>query len=145
MDYPAQGRLLGTKPVAVIDIGSNSIRLVVYEALDRAPTPLFQEKTMCGLGRYLNSTRRLNHETIPEALSSLARFRKLADICGVAERDIHPFATAAVRWAEDGPAFLARAEAACGVPIKVIGNDEEAELAATGVLAGFVRPRRSCW
>lgn len=140
MDYPAQGRLLGTKPVAVIDIGSNSIRLVVYEALDRAPTPLFQEKRMCGLGRYLNSTRRLNAETIQDALSSLARFRKLADICGVKERDIHPFATAAVRWAEDGPQFLARAEAACGVPVKVIGNAEEAELAATGVLAGFVNP-----
>ncbi len=140
MNHPAQGRLLGTKPVAVIDIGSNSIRLVVYEALARSPTPLFQEKAMCGLGRYLNSTRRLNGETIPEALSSLARFRKLADICGVRERDIHPFATAAVRWAEDGPEFLARAEKACGVSIRVIGNAEEAELAATGVLAGFVNP-----
>jgi len=95
---------------------------------------------MCGLGRYLNSTRRLNHETIPEALSSLARFRKLADICGVKERDIHPFATAAVRWAEDGHEFLARAEEACGVPIRVIGNAEEAELTATGVLAGCVNP-----
>ena len=127
-------------PVAVIDIGSNSIRLVVYEALDRAPTPLFQEKAMCGLGRYLSSTGRLNEKTIPEALSSLVRFRKLADICGVRERDIHPFATAAVRWAEDGPAFLARAEEACGVSIRVVGNAEEAELAATGVLAGFENP-----
>ncbi|MGB9164753.1 MAG: Ppx/GppA phosphatase family protein [Rhodomicrobium sp.] len=140
MDYPAQGRLLGTKPVAVVDIGSNSIRLVVYEALARAPTALFQEKATCGLGRYLNSTRRLNHETIPEALSSLARFRKLANICGVEERDIHPFATAAVRWAEDGNEFLVRAEEACGVPIRVIGNAEEAELAATGVLAGCANP-----
>ncbi len=140
MNDLAQGRLLGAKPTAVIDIGSNSIRLVVYEALDRAPTPLFQEKTMCGLGRYLNSTRKLNAETVPEALASLARFRKLADICGVKERDIHPFATAAVRWAEDGPAFLLRAEEACGVSIKVIGNAEEAELAATGVMAGFVDP-----
>jgi exopolyphosphatase/guanosine-5'-triphosphate,3'-diphosphate pyrophosphatase len=140
LDYPAQGRLLGTKPVAVVDIGSNSIRLVVYEALARAPTPLFQEKAMCGLGRYLNSTRRLNQETIPEALSSLARFRELADICGVKERDIHPFATAAVRWAEDGHEFLVRAEEACGVPIRVIGNAEEAELTATGVLAGCVNP-----
>jgi len=95
---------------------------------------------MCGLGRYLSSTGRLNEKTIPEALSSLVRFRKLADICGVRERDIHPFATAAVRWAEDGPAFLARAEEACGVPIRVIGNAEEAELAATGVLAGFENP-----
>ncbi|MFZ1108203.1 MAG: Ppx/GppA phosphatase family protein [Rhodomicrobium sp.] len=126
--------------MAAIDIGSNSIRLVVYEKLARSPTPLFQEKAMCGLGRYLNSTRRLNKATIPMALSSLSRFRKLADICGVRARDIHPFATAAVRWAEDGPEFLSRAEEACGVPIRVIGNAEEAELAATGVLAGFMNP-----
>lgn len=140
MDDLAQGRLQGTKPVAVIDIGSNSIRLVVYEGVARSPTPLFQEKAMCGLGRYLNSTRRLNEQTIPQALAALARFRKLADICGVRERDLHPFATAAVRWAEDGPGFLERAEEACGAPIKVIGNTEEAELAATGVMAGFMAP-----
>ncbi len=140
MDEITQGRLPGAKPVAVIDIGSNSIRLVVYEGLARAPTPLFQEKAMCGLGRYLNSTRRLNEETIPFALSALKRFRKLADICGVRQRDLHPFATAAVRWADDGPDFLARAEEACGASIKVIGNAEEAELAATGIVAGFMEP-----
>jgi exopolyphosphatase/guanosine-5'-triphosphate,3'-diphosphate pyrophosphatase len=140
VDDVTQGRLQGTKPVAVIDIGSNSIRLVVYEGLARSPTPLFQEKAMCGLGRYLSSTGRLNEETVPFALSILARFRKLADICGVRERDLHPFATAAVRWAQDGPVFLARAEEACGVPIRVLNNIEEAELAATGVLAGFMEP-----
>jgi exopolyphosphatase/guanosine-5'-triphosphate,3'-diphosphate pyrophosphatase len=140
VDDLTQGRLRGTKPVAVIDIGSNSVRLVVYESLARSPTPLFQEKAMCGLGRYLNSTGRLNQETIPFALASLARFRKLADICGVKARDLHPFATAAVRWAGDGPGFLALAEAACGAPIQVIDNAGEAELAATGVMAGFRDP-----
>jgi exopolyphosphatase/guanosine-5'-triphosphate,3'-diphosphate pyrophosphatase len=140
VDDLSQGRLQGSKPLAVIDIGSNSIRLVVYESLARSPTPLFQEKAMCGLGRYLSSTKRLNAETIPYALSSLARFRKLADNCGVRERDFHPFATAAVRWAEDGAEFLARAQEACGAPIRVIGNVDEAELAATGVVAGFVNP-----
>jgi exopolyphosphatase/guanosine-5'-triphosphate,3'-diphosphate pyrophosphatase len=140
VDPITQGRLPGTKPVAVIDIGSNSIRLVVYEGLARSPTPLFQEKAMCGLGRYLNSTKRLNEKAIPEALASLARFRKLADICGVKDRDIHSFATAAVRWAEDGPEFLKRAEEVCKGAIRVIGNAEEAELAATGVLAGFTDP-----
>ena len=93
-----------------LDIGSNSIRLVVYEGLLRAPAPLFQEKALCGLGRYLNSTGRLNEETIPDALASLARFAKLAQICGVRQRDLHPFATAAVRWAEErGRVRLARA------------------------------------
>jgi exopolyphosphatase / guanosine-5'-triphosphate,3'-diphosphate pyrophosphatase len=140
VDDVTQGRLQGTKPVAVIDIGSNSIRLVVYEGLTRTPTPLFQEKAMCGLGRYLSSTGRLNEETVPFALAHLARFRKLAGICGVRERDLYPFATAAVRWAEDGPVFIARAEEACGVPVRVIDNTEEAELAATGVMAGFLTP-----
>src|SRR6516162_3580352 len=115
-----QGRLRGAKAVAVIDIGSNSIRLVVYEGLARSPTPLFQEKAMCGLGRYLNSTGRLNQAAIPFALASLARFSKLASICGVKERDLHPFATAAVRWAEDGEQFLALAGKACGAAITVI-------------------------
>jgi exopolyphosphatase/guanosine-5'-triphosphate,3'-diphosphate pyrophosphatase len=140
VDNSTQGRLQDRKPVAVIDIGSNSIRLVVYEGLARSPTPLFQEKAMCGLGRFLNSTHRLNEDTIPYALAALARFAKLAAICGVKERDLHPFATAAVRWAEDGAEFLALAEEACGVAIEVIGNAEEAKLAATGVQAGFLRP-----
>ncbi len=95
---------------------------------------------MCGLGRYLNSTQRLNEETIPFALASLARFAKLATICGVKERDLHPFATAAVRWADDGEEFLALAQEACGVPIRVLGNAEEAQLAATGIKAGFLHP-----
>jgi exopolyphosphatase/guanosine-5'-triphosphate,3'-diphosphate pyrophosphatase len=140
VDDLTQGRLRGVKPVAVIDIGSNSIRLVVYESLSRSPTPLFQEKAMCGLGRYLNSTGRLNRETIPQALAAIARYRKLADNCGVRTRDLHPFATAAVRWADDGAEFLALAEAACGTQIQVIDNRGEAELAATGILAGFTQP-----
>ncbi len=140
MDETTQGRLRGARPVAVIDIGSNSIRLVVYEGLARSPTPLFQEKAMCGLGRFLNSTGRLNEDAIPYALASLARFSKLANICGVRERDLHPFATAAVRWAEDGEEFLEKAGKACGVPIAVVSNVEEAELAATGVQAGFMEP-----
>jgi exopolyphosphatase / guanosine-5'-triphosphate,3'-diphosphate pyrophosphatase len=140
VDRSTQGRLQDRKPVAVIDIGSNSIRLVVYEGLSRSPTPLFQEKAMCGLGRYLNSTHQLNQETIPFALASLSRFAKLAAICGVKERDIHPFATAAVRWAEDGEEFLQKAEKACGVPIRAVSNAEEAQLAATGIKAGFLLP-----
>src|SRR5215470_5694948 len=95
---------------------------------------------MCGLGRYLNSTGRLNQAAIPFALASLTRFSKLASVCGVKERDLHPFATAAVRWAEDGEEFLALAGKACGTAITVIGNVEEAELAATGVQAGFMEP-----
>ncbi len=60
--------------------------------------------------------------------------------CGVRERDFHPFATAAVRWAEDGEEFIERAEKACGVSIEVIDNAEEAALAAIGIEAGFLNP-----
>jgi exopolyphosphatase/guanosine-5'-triphosphate,3'-diphosphate pyrophosphatase len=114
--------------------------MVVYEGLTRAPTPLYQEKAMCALGKYLNSTRRLNEVGVSLALAALSRYMKIAEICGVARRDIHPFATAAVRWADDGASFLAQAEAACGCKILVIDSVEEAELAGAGVLAGFLAP-----
>ncbi len=145
MDYSTQGRLQDRKPVAVIDIGSNSIRLVVYEGLSRSPTPLFQEKAMCGLGRFLSSTRRLNEETIPFALASLSRFTKLAAICGVKERDLHPFATAAVRWAEDGEEFLAT----CGESLR--RADQGRRQRRGGAARGHRRrgrlfaPFRRCW
>ena len=65
------------EPVAIIDIGSNSVRLVAYDGLNRAPTPLYNEKVLCGLGRNVFSTGRLNEEAVRRALSALARFRIL--------------------------------------------------------------------
>ncbi len=53
----APGRLPLGRPIAVIDIGSNSVRLVVYEGLVRSPTPIFNEKVLCGLGREVASKR----------------------------------------------------------------------------------------
>ena len=66
-------------PVAVVDIGSNSVRLIVYENSGRAPTPIFNEKMLCGLGRTLASTGRLAPEAVERALRSLRRFRALID------------------------------------------------------------------
>src|SRR5437868_5326150 len=77
-DY-APGRLPGLKPVAVIDIGSNSVRLVVYEGIARAPTPIFNEKMLCGLGKRVASTGKLADDAITDALSALKRFRTLCD------------------------------------------------------------------
>ena len=134
----APGRLPLGRPVAVIDIGSNSVRLVVYEGLVRSPTPIFNEKVLCGLGREVASKSMLAKDAIEEALSALIRFRALCAVMQV-ER-VHAIATAAVREAKNGPAFIKDAASACGVAIDVLPGPREAQLAAAGVAAGFYGP-----
>src|SRR5262249_56122543 len=107
----AKGRLDNGPPIAVIDIGSNSIRLVVYEGLTRAPTPIFNEKVLAGLGRQVQSTGLLPADAIETALDALRRFRALCDILHV--RRIWAIATAACRDARNGRAFIAEAERIC--------------------------------
>ena len=80
----AQGRLDHGPPVSVIDIGSNSVRLVVYEGLTRSPTPIFNEKVLAGLGREVHSTGLLAADAVDKALGALKRFRALCDRMGVA-------------------------------------------------------------
>ena len=121
--------------LAVIDIGSNSIRLVAYDRQDRGTVTLFNEKVLCGLGRGLVKTGRLNPEGVALARDNLVRFTRLAHAMGVARIDL--LATAAVRDAEDGPAFKAEMEALCGHPIQVLSGQEEGRLSALGVAAGF--------
>lgn len=129
-----QGRL-ATLPVAVIDIGSNSVRLVVYEGAKRNPVPLFNEKVLCGLGRSLASTGHLHEEGVERALRALRRFRAICEQIGA--HRIEVIATAAAREAQNGPDFVRRAEAELGTDIRVITGKEEAELAASGVASGF--------
>ncbi|MEC9266492.1 MAG: exopolyphosphatase [Pseudomonadota bacterium] len=121
-------------PVAVVDIGSNSIRLVVYETSDRAPIAIFNEKLLCGLGRGLDATGRLNDDGIDQALAALPRFMRLATDMGVVRVDM--LATAAARDAENGPEFVRRASQLCGQEIQVLSGEEEARLSGLGVLSG---------
>src|ERR1051325_8561489 len=95
-------------PVGVVDIGSNSVRLVVYEGLTRSPTPLFNEKALCGLGREVQSTGLLAADAVEQALSSLKRYRALCDTMGV--KKVIAIATAACRDAKNGPGFIELAE-----------------------------------
>src|SRR5579883_1407072 len=104
----AQGRIDYGPPVAVIDIGSNSVRLVVYEGLTRAPTPIFNEKVLAGLGREVQSTGLLARDAIDAALAALTRFRTVCDALQV-ER-VWAIATAACRLARNGRDFIAQAE-----------------------------------
>ena len=134
----AQGRIGHGPPVAVIDIGSNSVRLVVYEGLARTQTPIFNEKVMAGLGREVLTTGLLAEDAVDKALAALTRFRALCNAMGVGKA--WAIATAACRDARNGPAFIERAEAACGVAITVLSGKREAELSALGIISGFHKP-----
>ena len=125
-------------PVAIIDIGSNSVRLVAYDGLVRAPTPLYNEKVLCGLGRNVLTTGRLNEEAVARALAALGRFRILCETMRVGR--VFAVATAAARDASNGPDFLRAAEAACGQEIQLLSGRREAELSALGVVSGFHAP-----
>jgi len=118
----------------VVDVGSNSVRLVVYRLEGRAMTPFLNEKVMAGLGRDLGQSGRLNAEGVEEAISALKRFRTLLHALGVTR--VQAVATAAVREAEDGGTFLARVREEARLPLKMIEGAEEARLSALGVLAG---------
>jgi exopolyphosphatase/guanosine-5'-triphosphate,3'-diphosphate pyrophosphatase len=134
----AKGRLDHGPPIAVIDIGSNSVRLVAYEGLTRSPTPIFNEKVLAGLGREVQSTGLLARDAVERALSSLRRFRSLCDAMGA--RRLWIIATAACRDAVNGPDFIREAEKICRVQIDVISGKREAELSALGVLSGIYEP-----
>ncbi|MGE3917128.1 MAG: Ppx/GppA family phosphatase [Hyphomicrobiaceae bacterium] len=136
----SQGRLGDLKPIGVVDIGSNSVRLVVYEGAVRSPVPLFNEKVPCALGRGLANTGRLSTDGVERAIAALRRFRGVARNLEVAGDDLHAVATAAVREAENGSEFLAAAEKALGRPIHLLSGEREAELAAYGIEMGFFRP-----
>jgi exopolyphosphatase/guanosine-5'-triphosphate,3'-diphosphate pyrophosphatase len=123
------------EPVAVVDIGSNSVRMVAYDGLRRAPAPIFNEKITAGLGRGVAASGRLPEEGVARTLRQLRRFAHLARTMRV--KNVHAIATAAVRDAADGPDFVRRAEAALGAPIRVLSGEEEAKYTALGVISGI--------
>ncbi|MGF0536536.1 exopolyphosphatase [Agrobacterium sp. ES01] len=134
----AQGRLPGIAPVSVIDIGSNSIRLVIYEGLSRAPAVLFNEKVLCGLGKGLAGTGRMDEVGIKRALDALHRFRALSRQAQATA--LYVLATAAAREAENGPAFIEEAEHILEQDVLVLTGEEEALYSAYGVISGFYEP-----
>ena len=120
--------------IAAIDIGSNSVRLVLYRLEGRALWTVFNEKVLAGLGRDLPTTRRLSPEGVNLAMTALRRFAAVLE--GVRPERTLIAATAAVREAEDGAEFCARVAAETGLIIRVLSGEEEAKYAAMGVLAG---------
>ena len=122
------------RDVAAIDIGSNSVRLVLYRLEGRAIWTVFNEKVLAGLGRDLAATRRLSPDGVALAMTALRRFAAVLE--GVRPDATLIAATAAVREAEDGPDFCQRVAAETGLQIRVLSGEEEAKYAALGVLAG---------
>lgn len=135
---PSSTEALSIKPVAIVDIGSNSVRLVVYQSLSRAPTPIFNEKAMCGLGRGVLTTGRLPEEGVDKAMKALRRYRALCDMMNVSR--VEAIATAAARDAENGAAFLEAASKVIGCDIQLLSGRREAELSALGVVSAIHNP-----
>lgn len=135
------GKMFATLPkralsrVGVVDVGSNSIRMVVFDGAARSPAYFYNEKVMAGLGAKMAQTGRLNPDGVERGFAAMQRFAALAK-----GMDIDPLtcvATAAVREAADGPEFQARVERETGIKMYVIDGEEEARLSAQGVLLGW--------
>ena len=121
--------------VGVVDVGSNSVRLVVFDGAARSPAYFYNEKIMCALGAGMSETGRLNPEGRTRAVEALRRFQMLAN--GMDTGPLVTVATAAVRDAEDGAEFCAEVERETGLKLWVIDGREEARLSAQGVLLGW--------
>lgn len=127
------GRAEG-RQAAVIDVGSNSVRLVVYRVDGRALWTIYNEKVVAGLGKDLTATRRLSPEGVETAVGALRRFRAVLD--GWRADEVTACATAAVREAADGNAFLKRVTEETGLQVRILSGEEEARYAALGVVCG---------
>jgi exopolyphosphatase / guanosine-5'-triphosphate,3'-diphosphate pyrophosphatase len=121
-------------PFAIVDIGSNSVRLVVYEGAKRNPVPIFNEKILAGLGGRLSETGKLDPEGCERALKALKRFWVLLAQMNVGH--VEMVATAAVRDAKDSAEFTRAVKKATGHSVRVLSGKEEAKYAAMGVLSG---------
>lgn len=121
------------RQLAVIDIGSNSVRLVIYDLFGSHFTPVYNEKILAGLGRDLKTTGRLSVKGKALCRAALARFSKIIAARGLSTPLIG--ATAAMRQAEDAPDFVKEMKLETGLDISPVSGVEEARLSALGLLS----------
>jgi exopolyphosphatase/guanosine-5'-triphosphate,3'-diphosphate pyrophosphatase len=122
----------GHRSLGVIDIGSNSVRMVVYDTAHSPPEKIFNEKVICPLGRDLGTTGLLNPDAVDVAFKALQAYQMLAEIYQVASLQV--VGTAALRDATNGADFIRRVQTELNLTIRIISGDEEANYAARGVL-----------
>ncbi len=125
-------------PYGVVDIGSNSVRLVVYDQLGRAPLPRFNEKSLCRLAEGLPETGAIHPDNFRRTVEATRRFRAIADAMGVARLDVT--GTEAIRRASNGPDLAAAIEREAGLKVRILAGLEEARYSTLGVISGFFRP-----
>ncbi|MFN0191384.1 MAG: hypothetical protein ACKVP5_05310 [Aestuariivirga sp.] len=128
----------GEPHYAIVDIGSNSVRMVVYDQLGRAPLPRYIEKSLCRLGEGLAQTGMIAPEGFRRTLEALRRFRAIAQAMGVSRIDVT--ATEAVRRAGNGRDLAAAITAETGLEVRILTGAEEGHYSALGVISGFFRP-----
>ena len=119
---------------AIIDIGSNTVRLVIYGGSPRAPITVFNEKVVARLGRDIADSRRLADDAVDMALRGLRRFAVLLEELNIERVDV--VATAAAREAENGPDFLA-AIREFGLEPRLLSGEDEARISAMGAIGAF--------
>lgn len=123
--------------IGVVDIGSNSVRLVIYERYGASTTPVYNEKLLAGLGRDLKSTGKLYPQGVAQTLKALVRFQALAKAHKLDSLSV--VATAAIRQASDGSLFCERVKAQTGLDIRILSGADEAMMSAYGVISGEKR------
>lgn len=121
--------------IAIIDIGSNSIRMLIYEDFNSSIVPFFNEKAVCELGKNLDKSRKLNKSGKEYAIKVLKRFNEILNVSKINNFQI--IATAALREATDAQDFVKEIENIFSTSVKILSGDQEAEYAAEGVKVSF--------
>src|SRR5271166_1985725 len=135
---PQRATRVDRPPYAIVDIGSNSVRLMVYDQLGRAPMPRFNEKSLCRLAEGLTETGAIAPDGFRRTVEASRRFRAIADAMGVTQIDA--VATEAMRRASNGPKLAAAIAAESGLKVRILSGAEEARFSTLGVISGFFRP-----
>jgi exopolyphosphatase/guanosine-5'-triphosphate,3'-diphosphate pyrophosphatase len=126
---------LETSKISIIDIGSNSIRMLIYENFNYSRVPFFNEKAVCELGKNLDKSRKLNNKGKEYALKVLKRFSEILNVSQI--KNVRIIATAVLREAIDAKDFIREVENLFNTNLKILSGNEEAEYTAEGVKVGF--------
>lgn len=126
--------------IAIIDLGSNSARLVLVNILEGGYFMVFDElKESVRLGQDMEKDGFLKPTRVAQTIKTLKMFRRLCDANRVDK--IFAYATAAVRRAKNQKSFLDEVGVTCGIKLKVLSQDEEAQLVYTGVINSMDVPK----
>ncbi len=123
------------QPIGVIDIGSHSIRMVIYRHYGRYPLPLFNERVTVKLGEGLDNNETLSPEKIELGLSTLRRFSHIMQAISLERTFV--IATAAVRRAKNATDFTEPAEDILGAPVTILSAQDEARMVTLGLTANL--------